>query len=202
MNKKNNKNDAATIHQLLDAIRTEQQSIDRHEGDVIVCQIRLAAHLAELRQLANRTWGKQLKALGMSPRVGSRYLKIAQHWTPEIGLNESDLLLRLPTDLLKLEWLCRVPLQQLRELVTDLDCKKASRSKVIAAVRETLGEEPSAEVDVEEFVRRFINRLVGTVGRLDEKFPDPEQQNRARELLRSGIRKVQETLQESGRGNQ
>lgn len=194
MNKKDSTDDATTIHQILEAIRKEQQSINRHEGDVVVCQIRLATRLAELRQLAKRTWGQQLKILGMSPRVASRYLKIAHHWTPEIGLNESDLRPRLPTDLLKLEWLCRVPFPKLREILDALDCKKANRSQVIAAVREALGEEPPAEDGVEEFVQRFLHRLQSTIGRLEEKFPEPEQLNRARQLLKTGLRKMQASL--------
>ena len=154
--------------------------------------------MTELRSLAKRTWGKQLKALEISPRVASRYLKIARHWPNEIGLNESDLLPRLPTDLLKLEWLCRVPVSQLAGLLGTLDCKKATRSQVIAAVREALGEDPPTEIseyDVETFVQRLIRRLKGTVEQLGEMFPEPEQQNRARELLAAGLAQVQDALQ-------
>jgi hypothetical protein len=187
----------ATIRQIVDAIRTELSEIDRREGSVVICHVRLAARLAELRPLAKRTWGQQLKILGMSPRVASRYLKIARHWTPEIGLNESDLLPRLPADLLKLEWLCRVPPDQLSEVLDHLDCKKASRSMVIAAVREALGEEPPADEGVEEYVQRFLHRLQKTVERLEERFPEPEQLDRARELLRSGLGDMQASLQEN-----
>lgn len=197
MKKKANKDEAATVNQLLDAIRTEQRSIDLHEGDVVVCHIRLAVRLAELRQLAKRTWGKQLKTLGMNPRVGRRYLKIAQNWPNEIGLKESALLPRLPTDLLKLEWLCRVSTPQLRELLNNLDCKKTSRGQVIAAVREVLGEDPPSTPDDEvgQFVQRFIKRIARTVGQLGDKFPEVEDQTRARELLAAGLLQVQDTLQ-------
>jgi len=94
--------ESASITKLLDKILKEQQKIDRHEGDVVASHIRLGHHLADLRALAKRTWAKQLKAIGLSPRVARRYLKIAQHWPNEIGLNESDLLPRLPPDLLEL----------------------------------------------------------------------------------------------------
>lgn len=184
------------IRKLVQAIVKEQQKIDRHEGDVVACHIRIGARLAALRSLAKRTWGRQLKALGISPRVASRYLKIARGWQDEIGLNESDLLTRLPTDLLKLEWLCRVPVSQLGGLLDTLNCKKATRSQVIAAVREVLGEEPpTATDDVEMFVQRLIQRLTGTVEKLGEKFPEPDQQNRARELLSAGLDEVRNALQ-------
>jgi hypothetical protein len=159
--------DSASIKKLVNEILKVQQKIDRHEGDVVAAQIRLARRLAELRVLAKKNWGTQLKTIGISPRVASRYLKIAEHWRNEIGLSESDLLRRLPPDLLKLEWLCRVPQAELGDLLDVIDCKKASRPRVIAAVREALGEDPpaQAEPDVETFVQRLIDRLTGTVGR-------------------------------------
>ena len=193
---KKNVEDLANITRLLDEIRREQQKIDRYEGNIVASHIRLGHHLAELRALAKRTWAKQLKTIGISPRVASRYLKIAQHWPDQIGLNESDLLPRLPTDLLKLEWLCRVPQAQLSDLLTKLDCKRATRSQVIAAVREALGEDPpnEDESDVEKFVERLIQKLMNAVARLDDKFHEREQQDRARELLVAGLRQVQDTL--------
>ena len=155
-----NVEDLSGIRKLLNEILKEQQKINRHEGDVVASHIRLGHHLADLRALAKRTWAKQLKAIGISPRMASRYLKIADNWPNEIGLNESDLLPRLPLDLLKLEWLCRVPLDRLKDLLTQFDCKRATRSQVIAAVREALGEDPpvEAEPDVEEIIKRFLGR--------------------------------------------
>lgn len=188
--------DVDGIRKLVQAIVKEQQKIDRHEGDVVACHIRIGARLAALRSLAKKTWGKQLKTLEISPRVASRYLKIARNWTDEIGLTESDLMTRLPTDLLKLEWLCRVPVSEMAGLLDTLNCKKATRSQVIAAVREILGEDPpTATDDVETFVQRLIHRLTGTVERLGDKFPEPEQQKRACELLAVGLLQVQDALQ-------
>lgn len=188
--------DVDGIRKLVQAIVKEQQKIDRHEGDVVACHIRIGARLAALRSLAKKTWGQQLTALGISPRVASRYLKIARNWQDEIGLRESDLLARLPTDLLKLEWLCRVPVSQLAELLDSLNCKKATRSQVIAAVRQVLGEAPPTRSDdVETYVERLLHRLAGTVEQLGEKFPEPEQQNRARELLAAGLDQVRSSLQ-------
>jgi len=193
---KRNAQDSASINMLVDEIVKEQRKIDRLEGDVVASHIRIGHRLAELRPLAKKTWGKQLKAVGISPRVASRYLKIAEHWPAEIGLTESDLLPRLPTDLLKLEWLCRVPQAELADLLGKLDCKKATRPQVVAAVREVLGEDPPAkdEHDVEGFVGRFIARVMRTVDGLHEKFPDTEQQDRARKLLAAGLGRIQDAL--------
>lgn len=89
-----------------------------------------------------------------------------------------------------------VTLPQLGDLLDKLDCKKATRPQVIAAVLEALGEDPPAndEQGVEEYVRRFIDRLVRAVEGLSEKFPEPEQQHHARQLLAAGLQRVQDAL--------
>jgi hypothetical protein len=193
--------DSTSINTLVNEIVKEQQKIVRLEGDVVASHIRIGNRLAELRPLAKKTWGRQLKAIGISPRVASRYLKIAENWPAEIGLIESDLLPRLPSDLLKLEWLCRLPKAKLGSLLGKVDCKRSTRPQVIAAVREALGEEPPAkdEHDVEKFVQRFIDRLMKTVDGLGETFPEAEQQDRVRELLGAGLVRVQDALK-AGRG--
>jgi hypothetical protein len=192
--------DSAGVRKLVNEIRTEQQKIDRSEGEVVAAQLRIAYHLAELRVLAKGRWGRQLEGLGMNPRVASRYLKLAQHWPARIGLTESDLLPRLPPDLLKLEWLCRIPPASLNDLLDKLDCKKANRSQIIAAVREMLGEAPAAkdEIDVDRFVRRLTGPLRGAVERLHETFPDLEDQHRAREELHSELTEILQALSFSG----
>jgi hypothetical protein len=191
-----NAEDSGDIKSLLDKIVREQEKIDRRERDVVASHIHIGHYLAELRSLAKRPWARQVKAIGISPRVASRYLKVAENWPDGIGLTESDLLPRLPTDLLKLEWLCRVPLDQLGGLLAELDCKKATRSRVTAAVREALGEEPPRRAvrDVETSVERFVDRLFKAVDRLQETFPEPEHRDRARELLAAGLHDVLQAL--------
>ena len=190
-----NAKDSDDARKLVQENLKEQTRIDRHEDDVVACHIRLGSRLKKLRSLANGTWGRQLADLGMAPRVASRYLRIATHWPDATGLNESDLR-RLPADLLKLEWLCRVPTTQLGALLDDLDCRKETRSKVIAAVREALGEErpKRATPDVGKYVQRLFNRLTSTLENLDEKFPEQEQQNQARKLLVARLQQLQDSL--------
>jgi hypothetical protein len=69
--------DSAGITKLVNEIVKERQKIDRCEGDLVAAHIRIAHHLADLRHLAKKDWGKQLKAIGMHPRVAGRYLKIS-----------------------------------------------------------------------------------------------------------------------------
>ena len=188
--------DRPNTRKLVSEIRKELRKIDGYEGDIVTSHIRLGNHLAQLRQLANGDWTKQLSVIGMSPRVARRYLTIARHWPSETGLKESGLLSRLPTDLLKLEWLCRVPQDKLGPLLDELDCKRASRRQVVTAVRAVLDEAPPAktERDVQKFVQRFIDRIMRTVDRLHETFPESEQQDHARELLVTRLQEVQEAL--------
>jgi hypothetical protein len=188
--------DSDAITRLVNEILKEQRKIDRCEGDVVASHIRLGRYLAQLRPLATRNWAAQLKAVGMSSRVASRHLMIAQRWGKEIGLLESDLLPRLPTDLLKLEWLCRLSQDQLRNLLDKLDCKKAPRPQVIALVREALGELPPTNdvPDEKQFVRRFSSQLTRTIGRLYEMFTETEQQDRIIQLLIAEVRQFQDAI--------
>ena len=92
-------------------------------------------------------------------------------------------------------------MERLGELLNQLDCKKATRSEVIAAVRAMLGETAPAasEPSVTTFVDRCIRRLVKAVDRLQEKFPAADEQAQVRELLKIGLNQVLESLQSPGK---
>ena len=186
------------ITETLTAIATEKEKLAKSEGSVIVAIIQIGLQVLTLRSLASRNWAKWLQtpAINMSRRVASRYLKIAAGWSAEMGLLESHLD-RLPTDLLKLEWLCRVPIGQLPDLLDGLNCKQATRKQVIAAVREAL-DEPSpttAPLDVDRAVGRFLERLAGKVARLLDRFLQTDQQDRARALLAAGFSYARQGLE-------
>jgi len=184
--------DNPAIGTLLEKISNEQKKIDSHEGNVVVSLFGIGRHLAKLRPLARKTWKLQLDAIGMSPRVANRYVKLGES---EIGLNESDLLKRLPSDLMKLEWLCRLSVVQLSGLLDSLDCKKATRSEVIAAVREVLGEsKPVKTPDIEKEIKGLINRLIDTVESLEES--EPEVQNRVRKSLKANLNLLEKKISE------
>jgi hypothetical protein len=191
----------SNIKELLGDIKSELQKIDRCEGDIVASHIRLASYLRTLRDLAKKDWATQLASINICPRVGSRYLKIAEHWPDGIGLRESDLLPRLPPDLLKLEWLCRVPTEALGTLLTELDCKKATRPQVIAAVRKALGETPPLKDNegnpgVEKTVEAFLRRVRESVDRLQARFTEPKQQELLRVCLTAGLNELKDALGE------
>src|SRR5262249_40677738 len=69
---------SAEVVALLKKIAAEQKTVDGQEANAVAAVLRISLHLAELRPLAKKTWAKQLGAIGMCPRVASRYLKIAK----------------------------------------------------------------------------------------------------------------------------
>lgn len=170
---------------LLKKICVAQKQIDKQEGRVLSSHITMGQLLADLRPLAKKTWAKQLDVIEMSPRVASRYVKLGDSWFGRIGLSESDST-RLPVDLMKLEWLCRVPQDQLSGLLDKIDCKKATRSEVIAAVRDALGEtKPTRTVSAVQVVERLLRRLLNTVRELGHQ--DLAVMDQVRHALAAGL---------------
>ena len=157
------------IARLLAEIRAEQRKIDRNEGNVIASKITIGTRLAALKAASGRTWGRQQTELGYNPRLASRLMKLAQGWGSEIGRIASDLLPKLPPDLNKLEWLCRLDAGQLRALLAGLDARKASRKEIVSKVRDALGEEPPPAVDTSTAMAKSIDRTFDRLGKTLER---------------------------------
>jgi hypothetical protein len=184
---------SAEVVALLEKIVAEQKTVDGQEANAVAAVLRISLHLAELRPLAKKTWAQQLGAIGMCTRVASRYLKIAKSGLAAIGLRESDLTRRLPLDVMRLSWICRVPEPQLPGLLDKIDLKKASRDQVIDAVRKELGVDPPAKArdgHLDAKIQRALGRLVKAAQEISDQFPRPEDQSRARELLAAGLQQV------------
>jgi hypothetical protein len=117
--------------------------IHKEQGKSLASVIRIGQHLAELRPLAQHGhWAEQCAALGMNTRMASRHMRISESPLKEIGLSESDLAVKIPTDLNKLEWLAKLPLQQVVTLAAELNLKLASRDKVEEVVRKLVKLDP------------------------------------------------------------
>jgi hypothetical protein len=182
---------------LLDQIAQEQKKIDQHKGDVVASIFRIAQHLTELCPLVKENWASQLAAIGVSTRDADRYLKIGNSWLGQVGLNQPDLLRRLPDDLAKLAWLCRVPQSQLPRLLDELDCRKVPLPQVIAAVRKELGEGKPARADagdVGQLIKRRVGRLVRRIKLGSGNSPQPEALARLLKLLAAGLDLVERAL--------
>lgn len=132
----------------------------RCESDDVARTIKKGGLLGKLKSTAKRDWGARLETLKIAPRVVGRLVRIGR-WGQQIGLNESELLDRLPRDQLKLEWLTKLDRDQLRELFTRIDCRQLDRPAVIKAVKQILGQQkPAAEGDhTLKTIERLIKRL-------------------------------------------
>jgi hypothetical protein len=190
--------DAAAVEALLKKIKEEQAKLNTHETDAVASVIRIARHLTELRPLAKKTWTTNVKSLGMDPRVARRYLRLGRSWLGQNGLSESVLLAHLPSNIMKVEWICRLTREQLSELLATMDTRTESRNKVIAAVRAALGQEPrkKAKPDIAAVVEKLVKHLVESIHRLREECSRADDKGRAGGLLAAGLEQVRGVLQQ------
>jgi len=115
------------------AIRSEQDRIAENEALAAASRIRIGIHLWGIRA-ANGDWTETLNRLGYDPRAAARYIQVGQAWGPA-GIQRSDVVNRLPNNLVKLLWLCRIPLHELGAFLEANDCRALGQSKVIALVK-------------------------------------------------------------------
>jgi hypothetical protein len=186
---------ASRVAQLVGEIAGLKKDLDRAEGNLVGSKIRLGMRLLQLRAEAKRTWAQQLKTLGFSPRVASRYLLLGESELAGIGPNGSDLLARLPAEMHKLEWLCRLTIDQLRELLDNLDCKDTERGQVIAAVKKALGQADEAPTapDIVKATARIFKTLRAAIDQLRGATPSQEQE-RLRALLADHFQRSSQEL--------
>jgi hypothetical protein len=184
------------IREEQDRIAREEKKIAGNEDKVVASHVSIGRALAELRKLAKKDWAVRLKRLDISPRVASRYIKLGESELARIGLLESDLPGKLPPDLMKLEWLCKLTADQLRDLQGRLDLKKANRHKVIEAVKGVLNlpSKPKAAPGLGKAVASALKRLCDAVGRIDAEVEDPADRQHIREQVLRGLHEVEKNL--------
>jgi hypothetical protein len=197
---------APSLTALLQEIRAEQHKVDAQEGDVVAALFRIGALLVRLKQQAQRAWTAQVKDLGYHPRVARRLQKLGSSPLAENGLAESALLQRLPTDLMKLEWLCRLKPKPLSKVLAAVDCKAGSRKAVIDAAKTTLNipKRPRPRANVRGLLQAF-NRFVGRVQSAVAECGDGEDGQELRRQLGTGLAdgfdKLREILGAGGPAN-
>jgi hypothetical protein len=186
----------AGIATVVRKIKAEQDRLDNNDAPTVGSHLALGRLLAELRRLAKRTWLKQVKALGYDRRVASRYVTIGTNPLAEMGLIESHLLARLPPDVMKLEWVCRLPAEQLEKLTAELDVKKASRPRVIREVKKILGLElTTRRPDLATQIDRAVQGVGALVDRISTEETDAAQRHLLLGELAAALEEVQQTLQ-------
>jgi hypothetical protein len=178
---------------LVGQIREEQQGIDRNDASTVVNQIRIGSLLIRLKAESGWTWTRTVREIGYHPRAASRLLRLGTSWLAGLGTAGSEFLHRLPTDLQKLDWLCRLTRTQLEQLLTELDCKHAGRAAVAAAVKHILnpGAEAPRTEDLPRAVGRVFKRVVSAIRRWHGEADTDSRRHELRGLLAAGLRQAQ-----------
>ena len=79
---------------------------------------------------------------------------------------------KLPTDLTKLEWLCKLPKKGLEKVLEELDCKQAKRSEVVEIVRQVLGKVNSVAKKQMASIKESIDAFfIAIIERAQERSP-------------------------------
>ncbi len=195
--------DTSEAENIVEKIRAQQQRLDGEEGEVVRWLIGIGFYLNALKAVSGRSWGRRLKTLGYTPRVAGRLQMLATAWAG-VTLSYSgefmrEVCPRLPVDLIKLEWLCRLDAEQLRDLLHRIDCKRTSRTRIAEEVRTVLGEEPPAKPDAVTAavgtIDRMFARLGKTLGGLKGEACDAGQATQVREALSAGFSRMLAALE-------
>jgi hypothetical protein len=172
-------------------------SIDACERTLVESRLSVGRYLAELRLQTRRNWKGKLAALGIDARASRRYVRLGNTELARLGSGAPDLIAGLPTDLVTLELLSRLPVGQIRGLLARRDLKEASRNVVTAEVKELLGgpKRPTrAAPSLEKEIQGVFKRLNVVFGRLGAEGQHPEDVLRLLEFVVDGLRKAHQAV--------
>jgi hypothetical protein len=180
-------------------IEGEELSKSKRDGKIVLSLVEIGRLLVELQQHVKKTWSKDVKALGYSPRAASRLQQLGASWWAGNGLLEAVSLDQLPTDVHKLEWLCRLGKEQLAEFLGRTDCKALSRTKAIEAVKEVLGlhkdkEELAPEAVLVKTVEQFVRRLTAKIEDWQQGGSAPQARQQVRGALDHAFEELRQAL--------
>jgi Protein of unknown function (DUF3102) len=125
-------------------IRTWQREIRESGGNNVLHKTNIGGVLADLKR-KRRDKGKAWEAwveneFGYSKREASRLMLIYENWGTRIGSDGADSLLsRFPDETQKLEWICRVPWEELERFEGEVDCHALDRNAVKKNVLAVIG---------------------------------------------------------------
>ena len=122
---------------IFNQVKIAKDKLAASEGAYVPALINFCVKLANLRVKAKRDWETCLDKLRMCPRA-ARYVKVGKSWWND-GTLGSDLMTKLPADVQKLEWLCRLDNERLEQFLGERDFRFREREDVISAVKEALG---------------------------------------------------------------
>src|SRR5690349_19435233 len=186
------------VEQILKKIEENEKKIRVSEGEAVNLIMEQGRLLRQLKRKVHKNWLQAVEDIGLNERVARRYLKIGEEWATPDRTPGSDLLARLPYDLHKLEWLCRLPVAELEQLCDANDPRQVDRAGVIKEVQRRLGEEvqagkrPTLKALRTSWQNSF-EALLTKVGELDQ-----EDRRRCIAELENRLDELKEELREVG----
>jgi len=184
-----------------------QEAIAKDEGSVVLNMVKLGEVLCILRKEVQGRWVTVVRNLGYHERTASRYIKLARSWWGR-RLAETGLATKLPPDLHKLEWFCRLSEEQLAS-VASLRLKEWSRGQVIAEVKSLLNltddedeQVPSTAEKIRTDMERFIRRTLASLEDAPPELDEPERKQKLLDQLSAKFAKVELLLSEGGEEDQ
>jgi len=195
---------ATDLSTLVQQIKAVQQAIQGDESNIVLRMVELGELLIRLRRKGGGDWGRHASELGYPPRIATRYMLLGKSWWANNRLRESGLTKELPTDLLKLEWLCRLTHEQLVEGLNNWRCREWSRSQLIDAVKLKLDfkakVKPVQAVTIDrirEECDKFVERVLEAIETSPEEMADPTARQRLLDELQSKFAEVERVLDSS-----
>jgi len=191
-----------TINDLREQIMAKAKELLKGEGSLLLTVICLGRLFTSLRcSVRKNAWLKELEKMQYKERDVRRYLIIGDSWwsTPQaIG---PDLLAKLPYDMHKLEWLCRLSRKELETLTEYRDLRTDSRGEVISRVKKILkvaddGSVRRSAPTIADIQKRFDTNVIHILDALDELPEDTTDEMRIEllEALMKSFKEIEDTL--------
>lgn len=196
------------LDRIIEDIRTEEavlraaeDQVAGNEGRAVQALIRIGQGLVRLRAVVEAirgSWTRQVTAIGYPLRVANRYVRLGQSWWASNSLTES-VLARLPRDLEKCDWLCRLSPSQLSEVLDQENCKRLDRAGIVSIVTQMLGTvTPRKAIQpadwLRQSIRRFFASALSTARKGREEGFGPGEREDILAALDSGYRELRAAL--------
>jgi hypothetical protein len=185
-------------------LKAVQKTVQKSTMEIVLAMVLIGELLVQLRRKANGSWTHHLDDLGYNERVARRYMALGRSWWARNGLKDSGLAADLPSDLLKLEWLCRLSKDQLQEGIRNWRCCEWARSVVIDAVKRVLNiaepAKPAAHITLDRLsdeCDRFIDRVLDAMECSSTLLEDETARQRLHDQLEEKFGKFLDVILES-----
>lgn len=113
-------NDVPAVEQLIQELVNEQKKADAAVLDYLTTCVNIGTKLKAVKELVGHgEWMAVLKKLRYDARTANRLMMLPNSAVDQIRISDTNLTLQLPRCLIKLESLCKLTLDQLRDAFAD-----------------------------------------------------------------------------------